>query len=458
MLVDGPHPENPFVGELAQIAVPVGVGVKIVNSTDDVYLTAFTSISGGANFTINEPGEYTLVIGEISSEYWGMNKTLTVLGKATPDIKFTPENAVIGEALTIKATAQETPVADAFVTVTAPDGSFDTLVTSSSGEVVYTPASVGKYSVKVEKKGISPESSTFEAYNGMRIEFIPARPNVGEEVTLTVRNQMGGPVSDASVLVDDIISGVTDELGKFRLNLTEDRSYNISVRKSRYWDAIANVTTKGGVFLKIEPELLEAGGSATVSVVNACGKRTEGIIEVLGPGIMESVVGDSYAFTPKVAGNYTVSVFKEGYNESVVSGVLTVEPHPIKVEWKVDGKNLVLLFTIHEQPAAGINVGLRGPVELNITTGNDGRIIVPLNGSGVYYVDVNKKNANPEYETKTESREIAKEYDYPILIAIILAVVGVVIIILVGVLFYRRIRGYGGGSLKAERRSSLSRR
>ncbi len=56
MTVIGPVPSNPLEGDLITMVVPRGVGVKVLDSSGNVYLRGSTGLGGGLNFTINGAG------------------------------------------------------------------------------------------------------------------------------------------------------------------------------------------------------------------------------------------------------------------------------------------------------------------------------------------------------------------------------------------------------------------
>ncbi|MBM3309277.1 MAG: hypothetical protein FJY77_03395, partial [Candidatus Altiarchaeales archaeon] len=126
--LDGPKPERPMVGDMITINVPSSdIGLNVYDSNGDFYLSARTSITGVINFTINDPSEYLLVIGDSSTRYWGVNKTLTVSEKTTTTSSSTTSSSTITSTTTI-ATSTTTS------TTTTTNTTTTTTITSQNSE------------------------------------------------------------------------------------------------------------------------------------------------------------------------------------------------------------------------------------------------------------------------------------------------------------------------------------
>jgi len=144
---DGPTPKEPIAGDLITMAVPAGVGVRVYDANGSLYLTPPTSITGGVNYTINEPGNYTVVIGDKNSVYGSANISLYVSAKASDTLDAVPEKAITGEPVLLSLKADGIPVAGATLTVEDPEGMLEDVSTDENGTYAYTPEIPGIYTV-----------------------------------------------------------------------------------------------------------------------------------------------------------------------------------------------------------------------------------------------------------------------------------------------------------------------
>ncbi|MFH1789050.1 MAG: hypothetical protein ABH834_06695, partial [Candidatus Altiarchaeota archaeon] len=407
LIIDGPNPGDPVVGELVSIALPSSVGVKLYDENGKLYLLAETKIGGGANFTVKDPGTYTIVMGELSSQYWGVNKTIVVSSKDTPRITITPGNPVVGEPVTINAESAGEPLEDAVITVTAPDNSFDAYTTAASGSIVYTPTAIGKYSVIVEKERCQTVDKNFESKNKLAIVVSPLKPTVGESVVLTVKNQQGSTVGDVSLTINGESKGSTDAAGVYATKFTEPGEYIVTASKTStlYWDDVENITVSGSLSMSITPENVEIGDAVKIIVSDNSGTAVSTQLSVTKPdGASETLTSNTY--TPQEAGEYTIKTVKQGYREA--TGKLTASPHPLNLEYMVNEKTLKILVTSRGEPVSDINVKLTNPYATESLTDADGMAIITITGSGDYTFEVNKQNTKPAYEAKTIQEQIVK--------------------------------------------------
>ncbi len=151
-----------------------------------------------------------------------------------------PEKPVVGESMKIRAMYLGSPVSVASVTLTSPSGVSDFLVTSSSGEVVFTPTSVGKYTIIARKENFGTIPSQFYVKKRFTLNLTPNMPEVGEETRLFVGEYNETLVEDASVLIESsnkgvVFRGKTSRHGEYYFNLPENDSYTIIVEKQDFW-------------------------------------------------------------------------------------------------------------------------------------------------------------------------------------------------------------------------------
>lgn len=432
LTVDGPTPEDPVVGETICLALPGSIGVKVLDSQGDLYVTGETTIGGGCNFSVSEPGNYTIVIGELSTRYWGENKSLVVLDKSAPQITISPEKPVIGEPVTFNVAAGGAPLANAILTVTAPDNSFDTFTTSSSGAVSYTPVAIGLYGVIVEKERYQSEEKSFESKNKLSIDVYPSTPNVGEEVRFAIKNQMGNPVGDVSIMIDDEVLGSTDASGIYNRSFAATGTYKIRASKSTalYWDAEKQVTVSGKLQMSLSPEQVEVGEQSMVSVFNEAGVAVSAQLKATKPdGTQATLTGNTYE--PSEPGDHSITASVSGYQEA--SQTLKVLPHPLNLEYVVSGNSLKVAVSSHGKPVPDIVVALASPYAAERVSDSGGVVYFDIDVEGEYVFAVNVQNVDADYESKTVPKRIVKSRRMillivPVVIIVVLAAAAVYMI------------------------------
>jgi len=377
-----------------------------------------------------------------------------------PEIAVTPVRGVIGEPVTIDVKSKGPPLPSAVVTVTGPDNSFETYTTAASGKVTYTPASIGRYSVKVEKAKYTVVDKTFEVRNKLVMELKPANPKVGQEINLTLRNQLGVPVPDTPIVVDGK-ADLTDENGGYSFTLPEAKEYNISTNKgsSMYWDASKVVTPEGVMYLMVDGEA-EIGDTVSVSLLDQDKKTTSGKIVVTTPeGFTQEITSETY--TPKSAGSYGITATKPGYGR--ISKTLEVRPLPLDVSFTPDGSILRVGLTSHNTPIAGITVRVTTPYEREEISDEEGVVSFPIQSTGDYEIEVNTVGTLTEYESKIVSRKVKKSYKILwLLIPAAVIIAFVVVALLLIYLSHHRIKkeqglgDKGDVKIKKAKKSSLS--
>ncbi len=97
-------------GEPITFSVPPAVGVKIVREDGSLWRTLSVSRAGFGNVSIDEPGTYALVVGEVSTEFWGRNRSFEVA--AAPRLPTPPSNESTSDASTTSSLSTTSSVAD----------------------------------------------------------------------------------------------------------------------------------------------------------------------------------------------------------------------------------------------------------------------------------------------------------------------------------------------------------
>jgi len=440
MLVDGPHPADPLVGDMISIAVPASdIGVKAYDSNGDLYLTARTLITGAVNFTINDAGTYNLVIGETSTRYWGINKTLVVSSRPALTATIEPETPYVNSPMTVTVKAADTPLSNARVKFITPAGVQREYVTLANGKVIYDGVSaMGEYTVIVEKTGYEPVVKTFRANNGFQLELSPENPLLNEEAVLTVRDQDGLPVPDAEVsIMDTEILGATDAQGQFKFMLTESNPdsdpgrYTLLVMKDLFWSLNYQITAED-TFEITYPSNTEVGDDINVRLFNSRGgllTDNSVSVKITSPdNTLTSLNKADFTFKPVLVGNYLIEANKLGYVSTSAS--IEVKPHPLDVTPRIDGKDLVIEVMSYNNSVEGISVSVLmfdGRVLKQITTDGDGMASVAIETEGNVTIEVNKEGKNPLYETQTTTKYIQKSYRTLLLAAVVAVIVAVAV-------------------------------
>jgi len=422
--IDGPYPAAPLAGELITIAVPGGVGVKVLDEYGNIYATGSTTIGGGVNLTIDDPGNYTLVIGELSNTYWGRNVSIRVSEKLKPSIIITPEKAIKDKELILRVKVNNEPLEYADVTIQKPVGDPEEYKTDKNGELKFTPFSTGKFLVKVEKRGYKACERAFEVRNLFNIEFTPKEPKVDEDITLFVRDQLNNLVQGATVSISDAVSGISGLDGRFTFRLTEPGEYTVIVTKPDYWDLTQKMVVLSPLHLELSSEKIELGESISAKVL-ALGKEISADIEVIKPDGEKESIGESYK--PEMVGSYEIIANKDGYISA--NKTLIVNPHPLNLNLELIGDRLSIKVTSHEKPVSGISMNIEKPTGIDeLVTDDEGKVETKIKKEGEVKISANVINTNPDYDKILVSRNIIKKHNIPVLILAISAIVLVAII------------------------------
>jgi hypothetical protein len=413
---DGPKPVNPVVGERIGIAVPISVGIKYIDPDGKVH--PLMNLGGGANFTVEKPGQYTLVLADISTVFWRVDLNFTVSARAGMTAKVDPEKPVVNKVMVLTITSRGEPIANTPVKITKPIGGTETIETGSQGDVRFTPDVMGTYHYKVEKARFDTLEGVFDTKNAFDIKIIPREPIADQDITLNVTDQTGAKVSDAVVVVMDasgvLVNDSTGESGSFKFRLTEPREYTIQVRKDNFWGFEDKINVFGMLNMKLSRNRIEFGESTKIVVTDANGKNMSAEVAVTKPdGRSETIKAGSY--TPQKVGDYKIKVTKTGYR--TVSSDLRVDPHPLNLTAKMEGKKVIVEATSHEVPVKGIMMLIRTPTEeKQVATDQNGLATAAVDREGNMTITANNITVNEEYDMRIMKRKILKQYSYPLLL------------------------------------------
>lgn len=433
MSVDGPHPGNPVVGEKITLGVPGSVGVKYRDPEGNMH--PMKNMGGGVNITINEAGNYTLIIGELSQEFWGVNKSLIVSEKRIPTIIIDPLDAIINRPVNITIISEEKPVENAMVRINKPTGGYETHTTGKDGRVIFTPLSRGEYTIEVEKEKFKSTTKSFNALNYLLISLEEDKATVGDDIQVIIKNQQGTLVSGATVSIESSpVSGLTDAEGRFSFSLQNPGHYRITAVKENYWGAERNITIFGILQLKFNTTEIELGDSVEFSAVDIGGNEIQVEFSVVKPDGSEALIDNVYK--PMEPGEYIVVARKSLYRET--NKTLTVSPHPLEVDVSITGGGMgggkiMVNVSSHEKPASSITVEIETPHgKENSTTDERGVAIFDVMGTGKAIIGVNSIAIKKEYETIVLRMSTGKHYNFlllivPIFLTFVVAIITVLI-------------------------------
>ncbi len=382
---------------------------KIGVSGPSGFVGSYNSDSSGyVRFTIKDSGSYTLIATKSGFSESSV-VSLEVINKEGVDIRIEPVKQAVGRDVSITVTTSGDPINGAEVIIKKPDGSKDTLSTSSVGKIIYKPTDPGIYDITVEKEGYETTTSSFTATNFFDVT-VPDEPGLYSEVTLIVRNQEGIGLSDVSVIIEgSSVRGSTDSNGEFSFILDTAGEYQLSIKKEGYEDFRGKITIYGKLHVNINPETLDLGDSVTLTVLDEQSERIEADIVITNPGnIEEKVRKISHTFVPGLAGTYNVTVNRKYYTQSASSiSVFYVNPSPLDLDVWVSGKDLSVKATSRGEPVEGLNLSILTPggVEVLISTDSSGLAVFgmeDLNQTGLFTVN----SVDLNYEKKTVKKEV----------------------------------------------------
>jgi hypothetical protein len=433
-------PVNPYAGEEMTIRVldvdnDTVENAKVTVSGSTSFVDSYTSDSRGyVRFAIDSTGTYTLIASKTGYGDSDIT-TINVKNKEGMDIGIEPTKQAIGKDVTITVTSKGSPINGAEVTIKKPDGTTDVLSTPSTGKVIYTPTLTGTYDVTVKKVAYETTTSSFKAINLFDVTM-PDKPGLHEEIQIEVKDQNGNPVPSASITITGTdITGLTGSDGRFTFMLENAGKYTMTIKKTDYEDFTRDIEIRGNLQLEVTPEILDLEDSVTIEVRDENGQSIEANIEMTKPdGKKETVVKNSHAFTPELAGKYDITASKDYYVSA--SSSFSVNPYPLNLDVWLSGTDLMVKATSNGNAIQGSNilVSTPGGDEITITTDDSGIAkleLKDLNQTGTFVVS----SLDINFEKKTVTKEIESLGGGLMSIVLIVGVI-VVLIILVSIIFY----------------------
>ncbi len=436
------YPDKPVAGDEIVLKLfdenakaVAGASVTVSGKEKIVYLNS--DEGGGVIFVTNESGKHTILVEKQIPLFWDANLTFDVLPKPELTIKMSPENPIVGDDVTLKITTKN--VSNIDVTITNPEGFSRTIRTDRNNQVNFDVKLLGRYIITAETEGYEALDHEFEVHNLFKILVEPKNQVIGDNVTITILDQKDYPVPNAQVTITGTAQNKetekldinTDHTGEISLKLNSKR-YEIYVKKNGYDDFKGTITPIiKELYLNLSSKkLIINEGDIHISVTEKDTKSPiDAVIKIKGErtGIEIEKTASAFTFTPEFADNYRVYVTKDYYDP--VSADFVIEPSPIKIDAKLEDKELVLTVTSNNKSLMGIDVIITTPErKITTVTGDLGIVTINLDdeGSGEYSILAGK---HPNYESSEIGIFVNKNYSlwWTILIFIIIFVTGFII-------------------------------
>jgi len=446
LVIDGPDPSEPKVGDPVTFALSGPVGAKLVGSIGKT-TPLYTTISGGVNFTVDEGGTYTLVLGEMSTEYWSVSRTIVIEDKAAISLLIEPETPVIGKSISMNTRVNGEALSGVDIEIEDQTGDIKTYTTDLNGVMNFIPSSIGLHRVYAKKKSYKESKKDFRVYNSLHVFFEPVSPSPGQEVTMIAKNQLGYLIDGVNVFIPEIpAGGKTDNNGMFKFTPIKVGGYMVTLNKESYWDVEIELNVSGLLELNLNKNVIEIGESVTILTLDENGNQVSTSIKVRKPDGSEEIP-EGMIYAPGEIGKYQISAGGGGYVISIKE--LTVNPHPLEVNTLVEGDELVIKTESTYGPVAGITVLLKTATKDETLVTNENGVSRTELEEGEVRIIANTINVKRDYGIQDVTQEIRREHNYGMLALFLVAIV----IFAVVAIFVYGSKGDKGTGVK--KRSSL---
>ena len=420
LIIDGPDPSDPKVGDPVTFALSGPVGAKLVRS-DGETTPLYTTISGGVNFTVDEGGTYTLVLGELSTVYWSVNETVVIEDKAAISLLIEPETPVIGKSISMNTRVNGEALSGVDIEIEDQTGDIKTYTTDLNGVMNFIPSSIGLHRVYAKKKSYKESEKDFRVYNSLHVFFEPASPSPGQEVTLIAKNQLGYLIDGVNVFIPEIpVGGKTDNNGMFKFTPVKVGRYTVTLNKESYWDVERELNISGLLELSLDKNVIEIGESVTILALDENGNQVSTSIRVRKPDGSEEGLS-AMIYTPGDVGKYQISAGGDGYVISTKE--LTVNTHPLEVNTAVEGDELVIKTESTYGPVAGITLLLKTATKDETLVTNENGISRTSLEEGAVRIIANTMNVKKDYGIQDVTQEIRREHNYGMLALFLIGIV-----------------------------------
>ncbi|WP_372480232.1 PGF-CTERM sorting domain-containing protein [Halomicrobium sp. HM KBTZ05] len=246
---------------------PVDDAVVGLSRSGTTVMDTRTNDSGTATSQMIEQGTYTLIVRK--DGYLRNRTRLTVDGDVTRRVEIKQASRLVTFAVVDDHFEEPRAVIDAQITVAG-----NTVTTLSDGEATIQLPVNSDYEVEVTKDGYETvsrsltvrESTVRQNVSLQRIDSISVEPDqtqvvVGQSVRVTVTDEYGAAVENASIAVGDDTVGQTDENGEVTVPVN---SAGETVIEATSGDLGATATVEG-VDPNADAETTTAGDTATAT-------------------------------------------------------------------------------------------------------------------------------------------------------------------------------------------------
>jgi hypothetical protein len=337
------------VYELAKNATPVPYASVYVNTA----LAGKTGSNGTLTITLPVTGTYNIKVTKPGYEDWsgpvGVNSAsvLSILSRKNVTI-----TAHVFDADSLG------PVANATVRVTGEDVD-SSASTDATGIVTVPVPAQGTYQVDVS----APEYRSQIAKVDIGIAAIEYQYELFryDRFSLVVRNDVGKPVEDAVVFIDNVRKGTTDSRGAFILDIPRGKTYLVKIQAPGYQD-YSEMRFIGPNEAMITVAVAQAPHQAFVLVSGETGAPVANA-SVYIDGILKGSTNQfgRYTLSNLLEGNYQIEIRRQGYLTVKRPIVISALSEDIPIELLFPKANLTIFVEdIEHRAIPGVQLSLNG--------------------------------------------------------------------------------------------------
>jgi protocatechuate 3,4-dioxygenase beta subunit len=430
-------PVNPMAGQSIKMRVTDQDGIAVaaakVTLSKTGGVSTYTSDSQGyITFQVNATGSYDAIATKAGYSESSVVR-VTISEKNSMKVSLSPDKDVqVGSDVTVTVSGSDgKPLKGAKVSFIQSDATTEEFTSSESGQVTYKPKNAGQYKVKVEAATYAAITQDFKAYKVFTVA-LSDRLFPKEDITVAVTDADGKPVNGATVSVKESgATGTTDISGKYTFSVTDPKEYTLNIKKDGYVDYVKKIIIQGVLTVKIRDKEISLGESQEIVAQDSQGNKIDGTVKVTKPnGADETVATDEYK--PSLAGTYTVSVSKEGYQTA--TGEFNVKAYPLVLKAKMEGQKIVATATSDGTPVPEIAVSFEGAgFREEILTDKNGKAILDTGKSNVSgNVTISSKEANyDQASTEIEVKNVAGTDSSMLLVILVVLIIVIIVIIAV---------------------------
>ena len=428
-------PVNPMAGQSIKMRVTDQdgtfiAGAKVTLSKAGGVSTYTSDSQGYVTYQVNSTGSYDAIATKSGYTDSSVVK-VTITEKNSMKVSLSPDqNVQVGSDVTVTVSGSDgKPLKGAKVSFIQSDATTEEFTSSESGQVIYKPKNAGQYKVKAEAVTYSAVTQDFTAYKVFTVA-LSDRLFPKEDITVAVTDADGKPVNGATVSIKESgATGTTDISGKYTFNVTDPKEYTVTVKKDGYVDYVKKIIIQGVLSVKISDPEITLGNSLEIVVQDSQGNKIDGKVKITKPnGEDETLATDEYK--PVLAGAYTVSVSKDGYQTA--TGEFNVKALPLVLKAKMEGQKIVATATSDGNPVPNITISFGGAgFREEVLTDASGKAILDTAKSNVSgNVTISSTEANyDKASTQIEVKNVAGT-DSSMLLVILVALIIVIIAII----------------------------